>query len=124
MSLAITHFAFGAAMTALLVWVLAPGHRHRTTLIVLGGLWALVPDLHYILPPRYAESFQGIKHTVVGDVFWFHATFDRLVQGEGTRVGGAVALGFLLVVVFATEWMGPSDVAEDTEDQSEDSVEI
>ena len=124
MSLAVTHFAFGAAMTAIVVWAIAPGHRYRTTLAVLGGLWALVPDLHYVLPAAFAGPFRGIKETVLGDVFWFHATMDGLVQGEGTRIGAGVALGFLLVVVVVSEWTERSVVVGGSERQPEDSVEL
>jgi len=122
MSLAVTHFAFGAAMTVLLVWAVAPGHRYRTTLVVLGGLWALVPDLHYVLPPGLGGAIRNIKRTVFGDVFWFHATMDGLVQGEGTREGAAVALGFLLLTVIFSEWFGHSSGLGESEGQPEESV--
>lgn len=122
MSLAVTHFAFGAAMTTIVVWAVAPSHRYRTTLAVLGGLWALVPDLHYVVPGRVGGTTRGLKQTVLGDVFWFHATMDGLVQGEGTRLGAAIALGFLLIVVAASELLAGSTGLRGAEDQPEDSV--
>lgn len=121
MSLAVTHFAFGAAMTTIVVWAIAPAHRYRMTLAVLGGLWALVPDLHYVLPGGSSGAIRGIKRTVLGDLFWFHATMDGLVQGEGTRVGAAVALGFLLVVVVASEWLVHL-VDPESDSQAEESI--
>lgn len=123
MSLAVTHFAFGAAMTTGLVWTVAPKYPHRMTAAVLGGLWALVPDLHYILPPGYTGAARSIKESVFGDLFWFHATMDGLVQGEGTREGAAIALGFLLVVVAVSEWLDHPVEVVDVDDQSKESTD-
>jgi len=104
MSLAITHFAVGAASTLLLVWVTDVGTQYRASLATGGGLWALVPDAHYLFPSPYADPFVGIKHLIVGDLFWFHATLDGMVQGRGTRTGAAISLLLLFSVAVSTEW--------------------
>lgn len=102
MSLAITHFALGMALTTIFVQTVASDTRFRMSLGVLGGLWALIPDLHYLLSGRPAILF-GLKHTIIGNAFWFHATLDTFDQGRGSRRVAAVALGFLLVTIVVTE---------------------
>jgi len=104
MSLAITHFTVGASLTTLVVWATGVGASYRLTLAVGGGLWALVPDLHYVLPPAYAARAAGLDQTALGDLFWFHATLDGIVIGRGTRLGAAVGLCLLLSVASAVEW--------------------
>ena len=103
MSLGLTHFAVGAALTALVLAFGFPSIRYRQTWIIIGGLWALVPDLHYI-SPVYQAPLKQIKATVLGDVFWFHRTMDALEQGRGSRVVAGIAVGFLLVTIAATEF--------------------
>ncbi|NHN46530.1 hypothetical protein G9464_02820 [Halostella sp. JP-L12] len=107
MALAVTHFALGITLTLLLVHVVAPKTQYRMTLSVSGGLWALLPDLHYVVPGHWGLLW-GLKHTVFGNLFWFHAALDGAVQGRGSRRTAAVTLGVLLLVVAATERWGQS----------------
>lgn len=84
--------------------------RYGRTLVVASGLWALVPDLHYLVPDWSAQT-GGASLTVLGDVFWFHRTLDGLVTGRGTRPNAALALGFLCVTAFLVDtltdrWQG------------------
>lgn len=107
MSLAITHFAIGATLTAVLVWLVAPTHRYRGTLTVAGGIWALIPDFYYISPVFFSE-LRGIRGSPVGNVFWFHRYLDALVKGRGSRGTAGVAIAVLLLVVVFVEWQDTS----------------
>lgn len=96
MGLAITHFALGAGTMQLLLGAAAPGYRYRQSLVVVSGLWALVPDLHYVSPILQGPLSQ-IKFSVLGNAFWFHHALDSLHPGRGTREMAAVMLAFLTV---------------------------
>jgi hypothetical protein len=106
MSLALTHFAVGAGLMQLLLVIPRSSIRvrYRESLVVASGMWALVPDLHYV-SPVLRGSLSGLKFTVFGNLFWFHAFLDSLHQGEGTRAGAALAVGFLLVSTAVSEWI-------------------
>jgi len=110
MSLAITHFAIGATLTAILVWLVAPTYRYRGTLTVAGGIWALVPDFYYISPVFFSE-LRGIRGSPLGNVFWFHRYLDSLVKGRGSRRTAGVAIAVLLAVVVFVEWQDRSPLA-------------
>lgn len=114
MSLALTHFALGAGLMQLVLAVVSPSIRYRESLVVLSGVWALVPDLHYV-SPVFRGPLSAIKHTALGNLFWFHAALDAARQGEGTRQGAALALGFLLVSTALSEWLRASGRAPDAE---------
>lgn len=45
MSMTIAHFAVGAMTTALLCRFVAPRLLHSPTVLVAGGVWAVVPDV-------------------------------------------------------------------------------
>lgn len=107
MSLAITHFAIGATLTAVLVWLVAPTYRYRGTLTVAGGIWALIPDFYYISPVFFSE-LRGIKGSPLGNVFWFHRYLDGLMQGQGSRRTAGLAITGLLVVILFVEWQDRS----------------
>lgn len=109
MSLAVTHFAVGASLTLLLVWFLVPSCRYLGSVGVLGGIWSLVPDLHYVSPVHVTE-LRGIKHSVWGDVFWFHRTMDGWTQGRGSRGTAGLAILLLLGVMVFVEWQDHSPI--------------
>jgi hypothetical protein len=97
MSLALTHFAFGAAMTTLLLLFL-PQVRYPRTLVLGGGGWAMVPDLHWVSPVA-SETLREIHRTSpLMDLFWLHRTLDRLDPTDSP----AVAAGFLAALVVLT----------------------
>jgi hypothetical protein len=113
-SLALAHFAVGAGLMQLVLAVLQPSIRYRESLVVASGVWALVPDLHYVAPVLQGPLSQ-IKYTIFGNVFWFHAFLDALHRGEGTRTEAALALGFLLVSTVICEWRRVRSNAADAE---------
>ncbi|SFR67864.1 hypothetical protein [Halogeometricum limi] len=101
MSLAITHFAFGAAVTMLVVTFLAPRLRFPRTVSVLGGIWAMVPDAHHV-SPAYTEFFRSIQESVYANVFWAHGYLDTLDPAD-TNEAALVAIAFFLVATVVAE---------------------
>lgn len=93
-SLGITHFAVGAGTMLLLQALLRPQTRAPRVLVVASGLWALVPDLHYVLPTVDVLLIDR-DWQAFANVFWAHAAMDGLHQGRGTRGGAALALAYL-----------------------------
>jgi hypothetical protein len=114
MGLAITHFALGAGMMQLLLEFVAPDHRYRQSVVVASGLWALIPDLHYVSPVLQGPLSQ-LKFSVLGNVFWFHHALDSLHAGRGTRGIAAVMLTFLLVVTVSVNYVDVRRSSEGSE---------
>lgn len=102
MSLAIAHFAFGAAITTLGVAVVAPGSRLRQTATILGGGWGLVPDAQQIAPVA-RESFEQLHDSAWANLFWFHRWFDRLDPDESMYFAAAM-LAFFGAATLIAEW--------------------
>jgi len=97
MSLAITHFAVGAACTAVVLTLLVPRVPFQRTLVVAGGIWGMVPDAWRFLPGTaggYAHEFHRLP---LANVFWFHNALDRADVGDSTLLGGVLVAGLLLV---------------------------
>jgi len=99
MSLAITHFAVGAACTAVALTLLVPSIPFQRTVVIAGGLWAMVPDAWRFLPTSsgaYAHEFHA---TAWANAFWFHNALDRADVGDSTAVGALLVGVFLLVTL-------------------------
>ncbi|WP_255197380.1 hypothetical protein [Halorarius litoreus] len=101
MSLAIAHFAFGAAITVLVVTYLVPGVRYPRLVALLGGVWAMVPDVHWVSPVAAAQ-LKAIHGSPVVDVFFLHHTLDALDAGD-SKVVGAALVGLLVVATALAE---------------------
>lgn len=99
MSTALAHFTFGATLTTLLVTYLIPCVRPRP-LILLGGVWATLPDVWRIMP-LYRFEMRIFHASPWADVFWFHATLDRVDPMDSQRFAFAMLLIFLVVTVSA-----------------------
>jgi len=101
MSIAIAHFAFGAAMTTLVVPFLIPDVKYPRTIVLAGGGWALVPDFHWVSPIA-AERLRHVHQTSAWtDLFWFHRLWDRADPTDSKAIA-AVLLGcFVLATMLA-----------------------
>lgn len=106
MALAMTHFAFGAAATILVVELSGLRVRYRLTWIVVGGVWALLPDLHWIAPVYSDALRQFHRSSRLVDLFWLHRTLDQQTpRGPvGARYVAAVALVFFVATVAFAEF--------------------
>ncbi|QLH76174.1 hypothetical protein HZS55_02130 [Halosimplex rubrum] len=119
MSLAITHFAVGAACTAVVLTVI-PRVPFQRTLVVCGGIWAMLPDAWRFLPTagaRYAHEFHA---TALANLFWFHSALDRADVGDSQATGVALLAAFLLVtaVVEYRDYRAPEPLREALSDGS------
>lgn len=115
MSLAITHFALGAVATSLILGFFAPEISYQRTWAVAGGIWALVPDFHYV-SPVYQDLLFGIKAGPLGNLFWFHRILDQLSKGRGSREEAFVMVFVLLLGTFLIEYVNrelPDEAADD-----------
>ncbi|WP_226479741.1 hypothetical protein [Natrinema amylolyticum] len=102
MSIAIGHFAFGAAMTTLVVTYLVPTDRYPRTVILFGGGWAMIPDFHWASPIA-AERLRELHRTSPAmDLFWLHRTWDRIDPTDSKSIAAAL-LAFLIVATALAE---------------------
>ena len=101
MSLAIAHFALGAAVTVLVVTYFVPAAPYPRLVALLGGVWAMVPDAHWVSPVAAAE-LKAIHGTPIVDVFFLHHTLDALDAGDSKLVAAAF-VGLLVVATALAE---------------------
>jgi len=102
MSLAITHFAVGATGMILILELTQTDTDYRASLVLLSGLWGLIPDLHYVAP-IFADKLKYIKQSIWGNVFWFHGYLDGLQQGRGSRRVAVIVVFIFLTVTVLSE---------------------
>lgn len=101
MSLALTHFAFGALCMTLLLAYFPVRTRYQTALAVGSGVWAMAPDF-WRVSPIYENLFKELGHSVVGNVFWLHPLFARADPGDTYRLGAVmVGVYFLVAMIYA-----------------------
>ena len=101
MSLAIAHFAVGTMATALLLALIAPHLLRSPTVLVAGGVWGMLPDIHWVLP-RGSELVRSFHTTPYANLFWFHHYLDR-VDPTNAETFAAAAVGALLAVLLICE---------------------
>ena len=106
MSIAIGHFAFGVICTALLFAVVVPQLLYSPTLLLLGGVWAMIPDSHWVLLIG-ATTMSALHNSIWANIFWFHGILDR-VDPTDSYIFAAVLVGLMLVVVTLSEWYARS----------------
>lgn len=99
--MAIAHFVFGAAMTSLVITFLIPGVCSPRTLVLVGGGWAMLPDLHQMNPIAQAQLKALHTNSLWTDLFWFHRTLDRLDSTDSELLATVVLLWFIVVTFFA-----------------------
>lgn len=101
MSLALTHFAFGALCVTLLLAYLPVRTRYHVALSVASGVWAMLPDFWRVVP-MYEHAFRQLGHSVFGNVFWLHSLLDQADATDSHRLA-AVTVGvyFLVAVIHA-----------------------
>lgn len=99
--MAISHFAFGASMTGLLFWLFCPRLRYGRSLVLLGGVWAMIPDAHHVTP-LFKSQLRAIHDSQWMDLFWAHRFFDRVDPTDSAEYAMAM-LGFLFVVSILLE---------------------
>lgn len=101
MSLALGHFAIGAAGATVLLALLPIRVPFEHTLTLLGGVWALIPDI-YQLAPTYTGWMRAIHDGLVANVFWFHRTLD-VIDPSDSNTGVFLAVLLWLSVTLTVE---------------------
>ncbi|MDL0125606.1 hypothetical protein PNQ92_09315 [Halobacterium salinarum] len=103
MSMAITHFAIGGTLTALAALYLLPPTRYARTLVLFGGVWGMLPDIHWVTPV-YAAEIKALHSSVFANVFWLHETLDVLDPTDSRLVGALSLAVFLVTVSLGDHW--------------------
>lgn len=101
MSLAVAHFAFGGAVTVLAVTYLVPDVRYPRVVALAGGVWAMLPDAHWVSPVA-ATELKAVHGSPLVDLFFLHHTLDALDATDSKTVAAAF-LGLLLVATALAE---------------------
>lgn len=106
MALAIAHFAVGVGATALLIALTAPRFRFQRTALFLGGLWALLPDLHYGFPgATIPDALAAVHNTPRADLFVLHHRLDTLSPEDSPEFAASV-IAVAFCAVLASEVVG------------------
>ncbi|WP_255152537.1 hypothetical protein [Halorarius halobius] len=100
MSMAIAHFAFGGAVTVLVVTYLLPGLPYPRAAALAGGVWAMLPDAHWVSPVAAAD-LKALHASRLVDVFFLHHSLDTLDPTDSKRVAAALVALFFLVTLVA-----------------------
>lgn len=104
MSLAITHFVVGATATMLVVTFFLPRVRFPRTLMVFGGLWAMLPDLNKVVPSELG-FVDAVHDSAWANVFWAHHFLDSIDPSDTTKAA-VIALAVFFVVSLVAEGVG------------------
>jgi hypothetical protein len=113
MSLAITHFVVGAALTLAAATILLPRLRFQRTLVVLGGAWAMLPDMNHVSPSRLGVV-DSIHDGELANLFWAHNFLDALdaTDSNEAAVVAVCFLFFVTVLVDSAGYLRPSTVTD------------
>jgi hypothetical protein len=95
--LAVTHLAVGLAGGLLLLTPLIE-RWDNSTLAILSGIWALVPDVNV-----FVSQLSFIESSMWGNVFWFHNLLDGWETGH-PEAEAMTALAFLVLTVVFLEY--------------------
>ena len=101
--MALGHFVVGATCTALGLAILFPDCSYRGTVVVLGGMWGLAPDVHHIAQIWQHQLHMFHRHAPFLDVFWFHRTLDVYAVANSRQFLG-LALFAMVGSVALLEW--------------------
>jgi len=110
-SLAITHFAFGALCATLLLAYLPVRTRYGFTVVIVSGIWAMAPDF-WRVSPLGETLIRDVGHSTVGNVFWFHPLLDAVDPTDAHVVGAGMLGVYLLVSLIHAERIRDAPVFE------------
>lgn len=111
MSLAITHFVFGALCATFLLAYLPIRTRYGFTVAIVSGIWAMMPDFWRVAPVG-ERLFREFGHSVYGNIFWIHPLLDELDRTDSHYVGAAMVGVYLVVSLVHAERRRESPVFE------------
>lgn len=88
-------------MTTLVVTILLPRSWFPRTIVVAGGLWALLPDLYWVSPVATGRLKEIHQTAVWTDLFWLHRTLDQVDPSDSKLVVVVMAMFFLVATAIA-----------------------
>lgn len=97
---AFVHFSVGVSGMLFLLLLTDFEYRRQFLLMFASGLWALVPDLGWLLlrvgMADVATLWKELFNSPLGNLFWFHPILDAAEPENRVyeMVGGFVLLGF------------------------------
>ena len=127
MSMAIGHFAVGASLTTVMLHMLPLHVRLKMTIargfiVILGGLWAMLPDLEQfsnlmryfndnywtkinlfrqITPPDltvFIDRMYAFHASRWANICFFHQLMDVLDKRDSVLISGALVLAMVLII--------------------------
>lgn len=99
---ALAHFAVGMALTTIVLTILWPAVRYPRLLVICGGIWAMLPDIHWIVPGM--RPWKPLYHDhLLANVFWFHQILDTRFDPGDTDLFAVLALLFMAAVTLWAE---------------------
>lgn len=101
MSLGIAHFAIGAGLTTLVLTLLPLRVGYPRTVVLAGGVWAMVPDFYMLSPVAQERLYHLHRTSVVSELFWFHRTMDTVDAGKSVVLATGTVAFFLVVTAVA-----------------------
>jgi hypothetical protein len=115
---AMVHFSVGLCGGVLLLLAFDLDDRHEFLLMFASGLWALVPDLGWLLLrlglPGAATLWKAVFNSPLGNLFWFAPLLDAM-EPVNRVLEMTSAFALLAVAVLAhyylSTWDGNRDVA-------------
>lgn len=112
MAPALVHFLAGVSILLLVAAPFAVRYeavrRHGLTIVAVGGLWGIFPDVHHAIPGDEGP-FRALHQSAWADLFVFHHTLDlspieAYGPGETEFPAVLVFLGVAATFVLASEW--------------------
>lgn len=102
---AFVHFSVGVSGMLMILLLTERPFQHQFLLMFASGLWALIPDLGWLLlrigAPEAAALWKGVFNSVFGIVFWFHPILDAAEpENRVYEMGGAFTLLGAAVVTY------------------------
>lgn len=106
---AFVHFAVGLSLGLLILGVIEIATRTEFLLTFTSGVWALIPDGHWMLhafgATDAAAVWKQFHRSPMANLFWFHRFIDRHETGQ-PKVEMEIALGLVSVLFyyFVNSW--------------------
>ena len=113
---AIVHFAVGLTGGLLVLLFVDWPHRREFLFTFASGVWALVPDGHWMLTEfgidGPAAVWKALHTTALANLFWFHRFLDTHETGRrNLEMGVSLLLLFVAVGLYyvANDWGAETD---------------
>jgi hypothetical protein len=100
-------FAFGMAGTTVLITLFWRDVPYPRSITVLGGVWAVIPQLANEIP-YFGPYLAWLEGHWVSNVFWFNHLIEYTLRPEGGPISQhrftAIVIALLVVTLVWAEW--------------------